>query len=195
MFRRYLPQHAGGRVRQKAAPVLLALSAVTAGAVMVTVHPGDTLSGIAQKHCGKAADWTGIYDASRNVVGANPDLIYPGQKITVSCTQDPDAVPARQAAWHPAQNTGGGSASSGGTVQAAPGSFQACVIARESGGNAQVWNATGHWGLYQFSYGTWVAHGGDPALFGNAGAAYQTQIFWNTVAKDGTSDWAPYDGC
>ena len=50
-------------------------------------------------------------------------------------------------------------------------SFQACVIARESGGNAQVMNSSGHYGLYQFSYATWVAYGGSPALFGHASVA------------------------
>jgi cell wall-associated NlpC family hydrolase len=74
-------------------------------------------------------------------------------------------------------------------------SFQQCVIRAESGGNPNIWNASGHWGLYQFSYSTWVAHGGSPSLFGHASAAYQTEIFWNTVRQDGGSDWSPYDGC
>jgi hypothetical protein len=87
----------------------------------------------------------------------------------------------------PVSNSGGGY-----TVGS---SFQACVIRAESGGNPNIWNASGHWGLYQFSASTWAMHGGDPSLFGNASAAYQTQIFWNTVKADGTSDWAPYDGC
>lgn len=73
--------------------------------------------------------------------------------------------------------------------------IQACIIRAESGGNPQIWNATGHWGLYQFSYGTWVAHGGPPADFGHAGVAEQNQVYYNTVAVDGYSDWAPYDGC
>lgn len=73
--------------------------------------------------------------------------------------------------------------------------IQACIIRTESGGNPQIWNATGHWGLYQFSYATWVAHGGPPADFGHAGVAEQNQVFYNTVAADGYSDWTPYDGC
>ena len=73
--------------------------------------------------------------------------------------------------------------------------MQECIINAESGGNPQIWNASGHWGLYQFSYSTWVAHGGPPSEFGNAGAAEQTRIFWQTVAQDGYSDWTPYDGC
>ena len=74
-------------------------------------------------------------------------------------------------------------------------SVQQCIISRESGGNSQIWNASGHYGLYQFSYGTWVAHGGNGADFGHASVAEQNQVFANTVAADGYSDWAPYDGC
>jgi len=111
----------------------------------------------------------------------------------------------------PATNTSttassGGSYSPASTVQAAPaqsassysgssGSFQACVIAAESGGNSQVMNASGHYGLYQFSASTWAAYGGNPADFGNASVAEQNQVFNNAIAAGGQSNWAPYDGC
>lgn len=75
------------------------------------------------------------------------------------------------------------------------GSFGACVVARESGGNAQVMNSTGHYGLYQFSASTWAAYGGSPAAFGNASAAQQNQVFANALARGGQSNWSPYDGC
>lgn len=75
------------------------------------------------------------------------------------------------------------------------GSMQQCIISRESGGNAGVWNASGHWGLYQFSSSTWAAHGGSPGSFGSASVAEQNRVYYNTVAEDGYSDWAPYDGC
>ena len=79
---------------------------------------------------------------------------------------------------------------------AAPaGSFQQCVISRESGGNAQVMNGSGHYGLYQFSYSAWTAAGGNAADFGHASAAEQNQVFATAYAQDGTSPWAPYDGC
>jgi soluble lytic murein transglycosylase-like protein len=74
-------------------------------------------------------------------------------------------------------------------------SFQACVIARESGGNPQVMNSSGHYGLYQFSASTWAAYGGNPADFGNASVAEQNQVFDNAIAAGGQSNWAPYDGC
>ena len=69
------------------------------------------------------------------------------------------------------------------------------MIARESGGNSQVMNSSGHYGLYQFSAGTWAAYGGNPADFGNASVAEQNQVFDNAIAAGGESNWAPYDGC
>jgi LysM repeat protein len=75
------------------------------------------------------------------------------------------------------------------------GSFQSCVIARESGGNSQVMNGSGHYGLYQFSAGTWAAYGGSASSFGNASVAQQNQVFNNAIAAGGQSNWAPYDGC
>jgi LysM repeat protein len=74
-------------------------------------------------------------------------------------------------------------------------SFQQCVIARESGGNSQVMNGSGHYGLYQFSASTWAAYGGSPSTFGNASVAQQNQVFNNAIAAGGQSNWAPYDGC
>jgi len=75
------------------------------------------------------------------------------------------------------------------------GGMQSCIIARESGGNSQVMNATGHYGLYQFAYGTWVANGGSPGSFGHASVSEQNQVFANTVRSSGYSAWTPYDGC
>jgi len=75
------------------------------------------------------------------------------------------------------------------------GSFAACVIARESGGNSQVMNASGHYGLYQFSASTWAEYGGNPADFGNASASEQNQVFANALAAGGESNWSAYDGC
>jgi nucleoid-associated protein YgaU len=74
-------------------------------------------------------------------------------------------------------------------------SFQACVISRESGGNSQVMNASGHYGLYQFSASTWAAYGGSRSDFGHASVAEQNQVFDNAIAAGGQSNWAPYDGC
>jgi LysM repeat protein len=95
------------------------------------------------------------------------------------------AAPVQQAAPAASSYSGG----------AAAGSFGQCVIARESGGNAQVMNSSGHYGLYQFSASTWAAYGGNPASFGNASAAQQNQVFANAIAQGGQSNWSAYDGC
>ena len=78
------------------------------------------------------------------------------------------------------------------------GAVEACIIQAESGGNPQIWNASGHYGLFQFSESTWEAAGGSAAMFGNAPASYQEQLFWN-IADQGIemieSTWTDYDGC
>lgn len=82
-----------------------------------------------------------------------------------------------------------------GSVSAAPGSFQACVIARESGGQSQVMNSTGHYGLYQFDEQTWVSGGGSAATFGHASVAEQNSVFSAVYAARGNQPWTPSDGC
>jgi hypothetical protein len=69
------------------------------------------------------------------------------------------------------------------------------VIARESGGNSQVMNSSGHYGLYQFSASTWSAYGGSSADFGHASVSEQNRVFNNAMAQGGQSNWSPYDGC
>ncbi|WP_052864578.1 transglycosylase family protein [Streptomyces niger] len=50
------------------------------GGGVYTVRPGDSLSAIAEER-GLAAGWTGLYDANEGVIGADPDLIHPGQRL------------------------------------------------------------------------------------------------------------------
>ena len=47
-----------------------------------TIEQGDSLSKIAKKYYGNAADWKKIYEANKNTI-KNPDLIYPGEKIII----------------------------------------------------------------------------------------------------------------
>jgi len=57
-------------------------------------------------------------------------------------------------------------------------------------------NASGHYGLYQFSASTWAAYGGSAADFGHASVAEQNQVFANAMSTPGgANNWAPYDGC
>jgi hypothetical protein len=110
----------------------------------------------------------------------------PAQAAPVQATAS--YVPAHSA---PATTTRG-STYSGGTPG---GAFGQCVVARESGGNAQVMNSSGHYGLYQFSASTWAAYGGNPGDFGHASVAEQNQVFNTAIARGGQSNWSPYDGC
>jgi nucleoid-associated protein YgaU len=52
------------------------------GARTYTVVKGDSLSKIAKHFYGKSNDWQRIYEANRNEI-KNPDLIYPGQVLTI----------------------------------------------------------------------------------------------------------------
>ncbi len=187
-----------------------------------TVKSGDTLSKISKDVYGKAGDWPWVYHVNASQLH-DPNVIYPGQKLDVPA--DPPAhfnftvpsttstyVPKHAAPTESPDNDGGtgsvtvsataasstaasSSAGSSGTYSGANGSFQACVIQRESGGNPNVTNASGHYGLYQFSESTWVAYGGNAADFGHASVAEQNQVFANAMARGGQSNWAPYDGC
>ena len=59
-----------------------------AGEQTYTVQKGDTLSHIAQKHYGKASHWHAIYEANRDVIGDNPDKIFPGQVLKIPAIED-----------------------------------------------------------------------------------------------------------
>lgn len=48
-----------------------------------TVGPRDTLWGIATKFYGNGNQWPKIYHANQGVIGGNPDLIHPGQRLTI----------------------------------------------------------------------------------------------------------------
>jgi hypothetical protein len=167
---------------------------------VAVVAPGNSLSQISQLDCGTAADWTGIYDANVKVIGGNPDLIEPGQHLVISCrtgwAPQPPAVQESSVQYHASGVPVARSVPVRDVSTAGDGSFQSCVISRESGGNPDIWNASGHWGLYQFSESTWIAYGGSAGSFGNASVAEQDQVFDNAMATPaGAGNWAPYDGC
>ena len=48
-----------------------------------TVVKGDCLWNIAKKFYGNGSKYTVIYNANRGVIGGNPNLIYPGQVLTI----------------------------------------------------------------------------------------------------------------
>ena len=177
-----------------------------------TIRAGDSLSSIAGKVYHKQNAWPVLYWANRdkirwaNIVGEGQVLKVPAMpaKIPAAPSQlgpapapAPAAAPVAASSAAPAQAASPVSSSpvSSSYSGGASSSFESCVIARESGGNSQVMNSSGHYGLYQFSESTWVAYGGSAGDFGHASASEQHQVFSNAVARGGQSNWAPYDGC
>lgn len=61
---------------------------------MYTVTPGDSLSRIAREERVQGG-WKGLYAANRPVVGDDPDLIHPGQRLTLRITAPRKAEEAR----------------------------------------------------------------------------------------------------
>lgn len=161
----------------------------------VTVKAGDTLWGIGVR---THRTWPQL--ASYNHI-PNPDLIYVGQVVVIppASYQPASYVPKQTTTYtppvqHTTYTTPTYSAPRPQPVVTYRASgFEACVIARESGGNAQIWGGSGgnYWGLYQFSRSTWIANGGSPGSYGNASAAEQHQVF----IQSNPGNWAPYDGC
>jgi resuscitation-promoting factor RpfC len=81
------------------------------------------------------------------------------------------------------------------TTVAASSGYQACVIARESGGNPQAVNPlSGAGGLFQFLPSTWAGLGYS-GLPQNAPVSVQYQAFAKLYAQAGTQPWSPSDGC
>ncbi|MFJ7261510.1 transglycosylase family protein [Streptomyces globosus] len=54
------------------------------------VAPGDSLSSIAVRQHVEGG-WQALYETNRTTVGANPDLIFPGQRLTLRITTAPPA--------------------------------------------------------------------------------------------------------
>ena len=169
------------------------------------VKAGDSLSKIAQHYYSESAAWPVIYYANRHSIKSANEISV-GQKLTIPAK--PAKIPAAPAAPAPVSQVSTSAAPAQVTSTAQPVStsqpastysggsgFQSCVISRESGGNSQVMNGSGHYGLYQFSEGTWEAYGGSASSFGNASVAEQNQVFNNAIAQGGESNWSAYDGC
>jgi len=188
-----------GRVGQSSAELVAASRlAVASVPAKYTVRPGDSLSSIAGRVYHDQAAWPAIYWANHSKIHSANDISV-GQvlRIPAKPARIPNApaqagsvaVAASQSegvAYAPAETA---------STYSGDGGFTSCVIARESGGNSQVMNSSGHYGLYQFSASTWEAYGGSASDFGNASVAEQNQVFDNALAAGGQSNWSAYDGC
>ncbi len=48
-----------------------------------TIGSGDTLWGIASRFYGSGYQWQSLYQRNRGVIGSNPNLIYPGERLVL----------------------------------------------------------------------------------------------------------------
>ncbi len=182
-----------------------------------TVRDGDTLSAIAGNLYHNPNAWPVLYWANHskirwaNNIDAGLVLTVPAKPAHIPAAPSQLApAPAPAAATEtastdtpstePASTEQSASATTAEPTQTAStytgsSSFQECVIERESGGDSQVVNSSGHYGLYQFSASTWAAYGGNPADFGDASVTEQNAVFDTAIADGGASNWSAYDGC
>ena len=183
-----------------------------------TVRSGDSLAAISQRFYHNPDAWPVLYWANHHQIHWANEIetgqvlnvpIKPGRVPKPPALLGPSAAPVSVSVTAPTQHSVAPTQAAPvqtAPVQAAPqaaaaatysgsGSFQSCVIARESGGSSQVMNASGHYGLYQFSASTWAAYGGSSSSFGSASVAEQNQVFNNAIAAGGQSNWSAYDGC
>ena len=193
-----------GLVKSLIAVTITLNPAAAHGPGSYTTRPGDTLSAIAARAYGSAADWPAIWWANHRQV-PDPDLIPAGQRLALpSSHQVPPwlaraalaataaarpapaahagAAPADPAA--PAQASSPAPASSGGVNWSA-------IAACESGGNWAASTGNGFYGGLQFTEQTWLANGGGRyASSANlATPAQQIAVAQNVLASQGIGAW------
>jgi len=148
-----------------------------------TVRPGNSLSQISGVVYGRPQCWPGIYDANKKIIGGNPGLIEPGQRLFIpaKCTTALPAAASQPPAHHGSPSAPPVVLTSAGSPQAdaervfgAAYSCAAWIITRESGWNVYATNpSSGAYGLPQSLPGSKMA---------SAGADWQsdpmTQLLW-----------------
>jgi hypothetical protein len=167
------------------------------------VQAGNTLSSIAQSQYGNSATWPSLWYVNRKQV-TNPNNISVGERLILS-TWHPVAgwltVAAENAIPKPppapvTQTPVTVQSAPVQTVQVSSGSFESCVITRESGGNPDAQNpdSTAS-GLFGFLDTTWDSvMPGYPAPARDWSVAIQDEGFNREYAQDGMSPWDA-DGC
>lgn len=65
-----------------AEPVVVKTANITT--VTYIVQPGDTLWSIAEHQLGHGSEWGTVYGQNASTIGDNPNLIFPGQSLTLS---------------------------------------------------------------------------------------------------------------
>jgi len=168
-----------------------------------TIRPGDTLSLVAARAYGRAADWPALWWANRRQV-PNPDLITTGQRLALPNSHQVPPWLARAARAATSAARPASAASAGATAApAAPahasspapvssgGVNWSAIAACESGGNWAASTGNGFYGGLQFTEQTWLGYGGGRyASSANlATPAQQIAIAQNVLAGQGIGAW------
>lgn len=158
----------------------------------VTVLPGDTLTKIATVNDVKGG-WSVVYAANKTIIGANPNLIYPKQVLTV-----PNAAGANKTASKSAPETGAKiELKAESTAQAAPVTQSQDWVKPVSGGigtaygvQGAEWSSGHHTGVdFQATTGTPVKAVHDGTIVSAGwGGAYGNQI----IIKHATGVYTQY---
>ena len=169
-----------------------------------TVRPGDTLSQIAARAYGSAADWPAVWWANRRQV-RDPDLITAGERLVLpgshqvppwlaraarAATAAARPAPAARAGTAPAAATAPTQASSPAPASAGGVNWPA-IAACESGGNWAASTGNGFYGGLQFTEQTWLGYGGGQyaASANLATPAQQIAVAQRVLAGQGIGAW------
>jgi hypothetical protein len=168
-----------------------------------TIRSGDTLSQIAARAYGSAADWPVLWWANRRQV-PDPDLITAGQRLALPSSHHVPpwlaraALAATSAARPAPAASAGATAAPVAPVQAsspAPASSGgvnwSAIAACESGGNWSANTGNGFYGGLQFTEQTWLSYGGGQyASSANlATEAQQIAVAERVLAGQGIGAW------
>jgi hypothetical protein len=149
------------------------------------VHVPDGRSGITPAaptyYQAPAASSTPPAGSDTSAAASGTSSVSSGTSSESSGTSSVSSGTSSASTSTPAASTSGGSS---------PSSFQQCVSWRESGNNPTASSS----GLYGILPSTWASLGYSGTA-GSASVAQQNQAFQQLYAQDGTSPWAPYDGC
>lgn len=165
--------------------------------VMVTVKEGDNLTAIASSN---NSTYERVFYANEKI--ADPDIIYPGDKLRIPTASEKlteREIPANvvavvqpavveQSAVYSAQNTTAQTYSAPTVASVGDGSVWDRLAMCESGGDWSINTGNGYYGGLQFSQSSWIAAGGSgsPA---DASREEQIRVAQNLQAMQGWGAW------
>lgn len=172
-------------VNQSSAPVPQPIPA-TITPITITVEPGDSLVTIAEAN---DTTWLNLFYKNTNI--ADPNLIYPGEVITIPTPNEqliPRPLPAPITPTYTTTNPISYTPTT--TLPTPPDNSNAWdkIAACESGGNWAINTGNGYYGGLQFTLGSWQAVGGS-GLPSNASRDEQIMRGQMLQARQGWGAW------